>query len=120
MGIRPENLIPSSRASGEGSGLRGRVGVLEYHGYQWMAQLDVGFRPVEAELAGTRLGREGPPADGHQGEHRRARLLVRLDSPGGWRRGQEVSVTVDVPRIQVFAADGRRIGPWQTMELSTR
>ncbi len=29
--------------------------------------------------------------------------------------GQEATVAVDVPRIYVFAADGRRIGSWQTM-----
>ena len=70
----------------------------------------------------TRPGRtrRRPAAHGHHGEHRKAQLLVRLDSPRGWAVGQEVTVAVDVPHIYVFAADGRRIGPWQTMDLSVR
>jgi multiple sugar transport system ATP-binding protein len=120
VGIRPENLIPSSGAGREGTGLRGRVGSLEYHGYQWLAHLEVGFRSVDLNLVSTRPGQDAPSAHGHQGEHRKAQLLVRLDSPRGWATGQEVTVTVDVPHIYVFAADGRRIGPWQTMDLSGR
>jgi multiple sugar transport system ATP-binding protein len=122
VGIRPENLVPS-QASGEGTGLRGRVGSVEYHGYQWLAHLEVGFRPVDLSRVSTRAGRTGadprgdPAAHGHHGEHRSAHLLVRLDSPQGWVSGREATVAVDVSHIYVFAADGRRIGPWQTMGL---
>jgi multiple sugar transport system ATP-binding protein len=123
VGIRPENLIPS-RTGADGTGLRGRVGSLEYHGYQWLAYLEVGFRPVDLNHVSARPGRPPPGsapepvAQDHHGEHRKAQLLVRLDTPQGWVTGQEAVVTVDVPHICVFAADGRRIGPWQTMELS--
>ncbi len=122
VGIRPENLIPSSRADVEGTGLRGRVGSLEYHGYEWLAHLEVGFRSVDLNVVSTRPGLAAPPpsAQGHQGGHRKSQLLVRLDSPRGWAIGQDVAVTVDVPHIHVFAADGRRIGPWQTMDLAAR
>jgi multiple sugar transport system ATP-binding protein len=142
VGIRPENLIPS-QTSADGRGLRGRIGSLEYHGHQWLARLEVGFRPVDLNRVRTRplrppspparRGRHGRMADDadlrgadraaetdpapqdHHGEHRNAHLLVRLDSPQGWVIGQEATVAVDVPHIYVFAADGRRIGRWQTM-----
>ncbi|HEY3907764.1 MAG TPA: ABC transporter ATP-binding protein [Streptosporangiaceae bacterium] len=119
VGIRPENLIPYSRASTDGTGLRGRVGSLEYHGYQWLAHLEVGFRSVDLNRVSARPGRGAarPDPERHHGEHRKAQLLVRLDSPRGWAIGQDVTVTVDVPHIYVFTADGRRIGPWQTMDL---
>ena len=120
VGIRPENLIPYSGAGG--TGLRGRVGSLEYHGYQWLAHLEVGFRSVDLSQVSARAGRSAPEplAHGHHGEHRKAQLLVRLDSPQGWAVGDKATVTVDVPHIYVFAADGRRIGPWQTMDLPVR
>lgn len=124
VGIRPENLIPS-QASGEGTGLRGRISSLEYHGYQWLAHLEVGFRPVDLNRVSIRRRRTGTDpaasaasaASGHHGEHRGAQLLVRLDSPQGWVSGHEATVAVDVSHIYIFAADGRRIGPWQTMAL---
>ena len=95
------------------------VGSLEYHGYQWLAHLEVGFRSVDLNRVSARPGRGGarPDPERHHGEHRKAQLLVRLDSPRGWAIGQDVTVTVDVPHIHVFTADGRRIGPWQTMDL---
>jgi multiple sugar transport system ATP-binding protein len=122
VGIRPENLIPASRASASGGGLSGRVGSLEFHGYQWLAHLEVGFRSVDLNQVSSRLtdGAPDPSVRSHHGEHRKAQLLVRLDSPQGWAIGQEVTVAVDVPHIYVFTADGRRIGPWQTMDLSDR
>ncbi len=43
------------------------------------------------------------------GGHRRADLVVRLDSPRGWAVGQVVSVEVDVPRLCLFNAAGQRI-----------
>ncbi len=116
VGIRPENLIPSQASAG-GTCLRGRIGSLEYHGHQWLARLEVGFRPVDLNRVSARPGRTLPPtaSPSHHGEHRGAQLLVRLDSPLGWVAGQEATVAVDVPHIYVFAADGRRIGSWQTM-----
>jgi multiple sugar transport system ATP-binding protein len=147
VGIRPENLIPS-QAGADGTGLRGRISSLEYHGHQWLAHLEVGFRPVDLSRVRARPGRSLPPPAGrgrhgqsaydparrgaeraadedpaawvHHGEHRSAHLLVRLDSPQGWVTGQEATVAVDVPHIYVFAADGRRIGSWQTMRLPSR
>jgi multiple sugar transport system ATP-binding protein len=146
VGIRPENLIPS-QTSADGTDLRGRISSLEYHGHQWLARLEVGFRPVDLNRVRTRplrpsslparRGRRGhiayytglgsadhaaeadPATHGHHGEHRGAHLLVRLDSPQGWVIGQDATVAVDVPHIYVFAADGRRIGGWQTMRLAS-
>ncbi len=43
------------------------------------------------------------------GGHRRADIVMRLDSPRGWDVGQVVNVTVDVSRIYIFNADGERI-----------
>ena len=43
------------------------------------------------------------------GDHRGTSLLVRLDAPGSWAPGHEVSVDVDLPRLQIFDAYGRRI-----------
>jgi multiple sugar transport system ATP-binding protein len=145
VGIRPENLIPS-QAGADGTGLRGRISSLEYHGHQWLARLAVGFRPVDLSRVNAGPRRAPPPtasrgrhshtaddtalggadhapptdpvAQRHYGEHRGADLLVRLDSPQGWVTGEEASVAVDVPHVYVFAADGRRIGSWRTMSLS--
>jgi multiple sugar transport system ATP-binding protein len=43
------------------------------------------------------------------GGHRRADIVMRLDSPRGWDVGQVVNVTVDVSSIYLFNADGERI-----------
>jgi multiple sugar transport system ATP-binding protein len=82
--------------------------------------LRVGSRPAGQAWSGMgsgpiqRLRRAGdsvPPdqqGQGHGG-HRRADIVVRLDSLHGWAVGQEVSVAVDVPHIYLFNADGQRI-----------
>jgi multiple sugar transport system ATP-binding protein len=130
VGIRPEALAPS-RASGAGPQLRGKISALEYGGHEWLASLDAGLRLVDVDDLPARPLRPGPPgikaakrrpggnagqaADGrpgtenHRGGHRSASLLVRLGAPRGWKIGHEVSVLVDVPRIHLFDARGRRI-----------
>jgi multiple sugar transport system ATP-binding protein len=95
-GIRPDMLTPATDGS---SLLHGRVHSLEYHGHEWLARLEMGLHLVDLGLAGT------PESGGH----RRANLLVRLDSPRGWAVGREVSVAVDVPRALFFDLAGRRI-----------
>ncbi len=52
------------------------------------------------------------PAPAHSrppGEHRRADIVMRLDSPRGWEVGQVVSVVVDVTNMYLFNAEGERI-----------
>jgi len=58
---------------------------------------------AEADVS-CALGSERPAR-----EHRRADLVMRLDSPRGWDVGQVVNVTVDVSSIYLFNADGERI-----------
>ncbi len=149
VGIRPDALIPARDAAG-GSALHGRIHSLEYHGHEWLAQLETGFRLVSIDSVNTRprrragsaasqhapaamsglpgrsrprlrrlasgltshFGQPGSPAavdQNHLGEHRRANLLVRLDSPHWWATGRDVSVAVDLPHVFVFDTDGRRI-----------
>jgi multiple sugar transport system ATP-binding protein len=129
VGIRPEALLPP-RAGNSGPRLRGTISALEYGGHEWLGRLDAGLRlvdidqlrarPRRAGPAGTRTARRwrrdtGPAADGRRetenprGGHRSASLLVRLGAPDGWSIGREVSVVVDMPRIHLFDAYGRRI-----------
>jgi multiple sugar transport system ATP-binding protein len=130
VGIRPDALVPS-RDSAAGPRLRGRVNGLEYGGREWLASLDAGLRLADIDATraarqppsppGARMlkgwrGRNAGPAPGgrpeteaHRGGHRSASLLVRLDAPHGWKVGREVSVLVDVQRIHLFDARGRRI-----------
>jgi multiple sugar transport system ATP-binding protein len=130
VGLRPDALVPS-RDSAAGPRLRGRVSGLEYGGREWLASLDAGLRL--ADIDETRAARQPPSPRGgrvakgwrgrnaggspddppetesHRGGHRSASLLVRLDAPHGWKIGREVSVLVDVQRIHLFDAQGRRI-----------
>jgi multiple sugar transport system ATP-binding protein len=133
VGLRPDALAPS-RDSAAGPRLRGRVSGLEYGGREWLASLDAGLRLADIDETraarqppgsppggwmtkgwrwrGRNAGRapEGPPeTEGHRGGHRSASLLVRLDAPHGWKTGREASVLVDMRRIQLFDARGRRI-----------
>jgi multiple sugar transport system ATP-binding protein len=70
---------------------------------------------ILSRLGPGRTRRSGPasdPAPAHHrqpGEHRRADIVMRLDSPRGWDVGQVVSVTVDVASMYLFNADGERI-----------
>jgi multiple sugar transport system ATP-binding protein len=94
------------------SSLRGRVSALEYYGHEWLARLDIGLRPVDLEALQARPGPPEPESGGKRGGgHRGASLLIRFDAPRGWAAGQDVSVTVDMPRVLLFDAAGRRIGP---------
>jgi multiple sugar transport system ATP-binding protein len=94
------------------SSLRGRVSALEYYGHEWLARLDVGLRPVDLAALPARPGPPEPETSGKRGGgHRGASLLIRFDAPRGWAAGQDVSVAVDMPRVLLFDASGRRIGP---------
>jgi multiple sugar transport system ATP-binding protein len=110
VGIRPEALSPAGHGPGP-SRLRGQITGLEYYGHEWLARLDAGLRP--ADLDEVRARRRavvfGEPVTEYLGEHRGSSLLVRFGSPGGWAPGQEVSVEVDLLRLQIFDAYGRRI-----------
>jgi multiple sugar transport system ATP-binding protein len=93
------------------SSLQGRVSALEYYGHEWLARLDVGMRPVDLEALQARPGPPEPESGGKRGGgHRGASLLIRFDAPRGWAAGQDVSVAVDMPRVLLFDAAGRRIG----------
>jgi multiple sugar transport system ATP-binding protein len=114
VGIRPEALSPAAGASQDAGRfrLRGRITALEYYGHEWLARLDAGLRPadldeVRAARRAARFGEPMPP--GHLGEHRSSSLLVRFGAPGAWAPGLDVSVAVDLSRLQIFDAYGRRI-----------
>jgi multiple sugar transport system ATP-binding protein len=93
------------------SSLRGRVSALEYYGHEWLARVDVGFRPVDLTALQTQPGPPEPEAGGKRGGgHRGTSLVLRCDEPGGWAAGQDVSVAVDMARVLLFDAAGRRIG----------
>jgi len=106
-GIRPDVLRPTADPS-SGSVLHGRVHSLEYHGHEWLAQLEMGLHVVDASVGITR-----------QGGHRRAPLLVRLGAPGGWATGREAAVAVDVPRVFFFDTNGRRIDRSPMRQMAT-
>ena len=101
----------SPEPPGYASSLRGRVSALEYYGHEWLARLDVGLRPVDLAALQARPGPPEPESGGKRGGgHRGASLLIRFDAPRGWAAGQDVSVVVDMPRVLLFDAAGRRIG----------
>jgi multiple sugar transport system ATP-binding protein len=130
VGLPPDALVPS-RDSATGPRLRGRVSGLEYGGREWLASLDAGLRladldetrakrqppsPLSGRVAKGRAGRKPgrapeslPETESRRGGHRSASLLVRLAAPHGWKVGREASVLVDVQRIHLFDARGRRI-----------
>jgi len=69
VGIRPETvaLAPDGEQGGEGretARLRGTITSLEYHGHEWLARLDVGFRPVDLGSVHGRPGRQREAAPG--------------------------------------------------------
>lgn len=110
VGIRPEALSPARDQAGQRQ-LHGRITGLEFYGHEWLARLDAGLRP--ADLDEVRAQRRavvfGEQAAGYLGEHRGTSLLVRFGTPGDWAPGQDVSVEVDLSRLQIFDAYGRRI-----------
>ena len=108
VGIRPDALTPIGDPDADGDCvLHGRVHSLEYHGYEWMARLEMGLNLVDIST-----GVDARQRQHRSGGHRRASLLVRLDAPHGWAVGREVSVAIDMPKIFFFGADGRRIDQW--------
>ena len=115
VGIRPEALSPTALSPARDGAsryrLHGRITGLEYYGHEWLARLDAGLRPadlneVRAHRRAIITGQELSP---YLGEHRGTSLLVRFGAPGDWAPGQEVSVDVDLSRLQIFDAHGRRI-----------
>lgn len=80
--------------------------------------------PTTGERIRTSLGRlfgtadpaepERPiPRSPHAGHHRRSDLVFRVPSGRGLSSGHTVHLAVDLDRVLVFAAGGRRIGPVQ-------
>jgi multiple sugar transport system ATP-binding protein len=110
VGIRPEALSPA-RDGASRYRLHGRITGLEYYGHEWLARLDAGLRPADLDevRAHRRALVSGEQVTQYLGDHRGTSLLVRVDAPGNWAPGQEVSVDVDLPRLQIFDAYGRRI-----------
>lgn len=120
VGIRPEALSPvpltpvpltPARDGASRYRLHGRITGLEYYGHEWLARLDAGLRPADLDevRAYRRSVLSGVQVTQYLGEHRSTSLLVRLDAPGDWAPGKEVSVDVDLSRLQIFDAHGRRI-----------
>ncbi len=110
VGIRPEALSPA-RDGASRYRLHGRITGLEYYGHEWLARLDAGLRPADLDdvRAHRRALVSGEQVTQYLGGHRGTSLLVRLDAPGNWAPGHEVSVDVDLPRLQIFDGYGRRI-----------
>jgi multiple sugar transport system ATP-binding protein len=108
VGIRPEALSPAANSAGRNR-LHGRITGLEYYGHEWLARLDAGLRPADLDEVRRRAMLGGEPDPHYLGEHRGSSLLVRLDAPGAWAAGQEAGVDVDLSRLQIFDAQGRRI-----------
>jgi multiple sugar transport system ATP-binding protein len=110
VSIRPEALAPAGDDSARFV-LRGKISALEYYGHDWLARVDAGLRLVDMEAirARRRYFEAAPdPAESHA-HHRGASLLVRVGALRGWMSGQEVSVAVDLPGIQIFDSSGQRI-----------
>lgn len=110
VGIRPEALSQAG-ADASRARLHGRITGLEYYGHEWLARLDAGLRPADLDevRAHRRAIISGEQISPYLGEHRSASLLVRVDEPGAWTPGKEVGVDVDLSRLQIFDAYGRRI-----------
>jgi multiple sugar transport system ATP-binding protein len=109
-------------AARPGPVIRGRISVLEYYGHEWLVRVDAGLRPVDLDLLRTEPGPPAPPAGGRRGSrrggHRGSSLLLRLNAPRDWAAGQDVALAVDLPRVLLFDASGRRIGPPRPLESS--
>ncbi|KAB2386407.1 ABC transporter ATP-binding protein [Actinomadura montaniterrae] len=137
-GIRPDTLVPIAPGSParHGTVLSGQVHALEFHGHEWLAYAQAGIptvdasefgRPVPAAVPEVRrpglrdrlremLGRpSGEPgrAEEHEGHHRRSDLIFRANPGQRPNRGDHVALTVNLDRMLLFGADGRRITPVQ-------
>src|ERR1035438_7556101 len=60
VGVRPD-MLSQARDPAAGSALQGRVHVLEYHGHEWLARLEVGGRLVDIDTVKARSRRPAPP-----------------------------------------------------------
>jgi multiple sugar transport system ATP-binding protein len=59
VGIRPD-AVHAVPAAQQGSTLTGKIRRLEYHGYEWLAHLEIGARPVEISTLGNGGTRPDP------------------------------------------------------------
>lgn len=115
----------------------GRVRALEFHGSDWLAYAEAGMPTVDANEVGAAdaPAEPEPPSPGlaarlrgllglagggapepaepeeHAGHHRRSDLIFRIASGERPRRGDEVTLAVDLDRVLLFGADGVRITP---------
>ncbi|MFI0354747.1 ABC transporter ATP-binding protein [Actinomadura sp. 9N407] len=129
VGVRPDALTPVADVR-EGRTLVGRVRVLEFHGHDWLAYAEAGIPTIDPNTVGRPVpvpAEPGPASGGrlrgllrrtsrarqpvpeeHEGHHRRSNLIFRsgTDRPA---RGEEILLDVDLDRLLLFAADGRRI-----------
>ncbi|WP_067820215.1 ABC transporter ATP-binding protein [Actinomadura kijaniata] len=135
VGVRPD-VLTLAPPGGPGPVLTGRVRAVEFHGDHWLAYAEAGIptvdanafgrppEPVAARAAGNLssgrlaarlrdlLGRgaaEPEPAPEHEGEHRRSDLMFSLPAGTRPQPGEQVELAVDLDRLLLFDADGRRI-----------
>jgi multiple sugar transport system ATP-binding protein len=138
VGIRPDNLIPIEPGSPArpGTVLSGQVHSLEFHGHEWLAYAQAGIPTVDANEFGRPrpapaqapqqpglldrvrelLGRPPEPVDDgeeHSGHHRRSHLIFRANPGQRPDRGDHIALTVNLDRMLLFGADGRRVTPIQ-------
>ncbi|MCW2948429.1 MAG: transporter related protein [Actinoallomurus sp.] len=128
LGIRADALRPAPDGL-----ISGRVRTMEFHGHEWLAHVEAGislvdteaFRDDEPSPAGPggddgllrRLLRtagilaEETPVErvSHDGTHRRADVVFRLEQRSGIAVGQTVRLAVDTDRILLFGEDGGRV-----------
>jgi multiple sugar transport system ATP-binding protein len=135
-GIRPDTLVPIAPGSParQGTVLSGQIHSLEFHGHEWLAYAQAGIPTVDANEFGRpvpaaapaapqpglrdrlrgMLGRpsvEAGQAEEHAGHHRRSDLIFRANPGQRPNRGDHVALTVNLDRMLLFGADGRRITP---------
>jgi multiple sugar transport system ATP-binding protein len=135
LGIRADSLRPTGDP-GLPAVISGHIRTLEYHGHEWLAHIEAGVTVVDTAEVGRRVQQEHgsatPPPTGfqktlawlrgdnrryqiteppHIGTHRRVDLLARLGSRAGYGGGSPIHLAVDLDRLLVFGADGRRVDP---------
>jgi multiple sugar transport system ATP-binding protein len=132
VGIRSDAVTPADTPT-TAPILSGRVRALEFHGHEWLAQVETGMTVVDADRIGRRVPvpvkartrpldalrrtvrhrsePDEPAADGHVGSHRRSDVLIRLGSSRGWKVGDMVRLAVDLSQVLFFDHTGRRVDP---------
>jgi multiple sugar transport system ATP-binding protein len=135
----PVHSGPQPAVAAPAATLNVRLRNLEFHGHEWLAYAEAGIPAIDpGELAAAsrpaaaqrpqaadrirdmlRGSRRAPAENGTRhhadggsgtaGHHRRADLLFRVSSHRGLTPGQELRLAVDLERIFVFAAGGRRL-----------